>query len=98
MRRHPPFGRLVEFERDPLGEDRSGDALRDQLRVIAQRSDRRLPVGIGVNLSPHVHVGPNQVAIVVATMIAVLIARRRGHTLESLGKAAAEELASKVLL
>ena len=32
------------------------------LLVIAQRSDRRLPVGIGVNLSPQVHVGPNQVA------------------------------------
>lgn len=33
--------------------------------------------------------GPNQVALMVATMIAVFIARRRGHSLESLGAAAA---------
>ncbi len=32
------------------------------LQVIAQRRDRRLPVGVGVNLSPQVHVGPNEVA------------------------------------
>ncbi|MGO4840954.1 Na+/H+ antiporter NhaC, partial [Rhizobiaceae sp. 2RAB30] len=32
--------------------------------------------------------GPNQVALVVATMIAVLVARRRGHDLQSLSDAA----------
>ena len=32
--------------------------------------------------------GPNQVALVVATMIALFIGRRRGHTLQSLGEAA----------
>ncbi|MCM2311533.1 MAG: hypothetical protein NDI84_09020 [Steroidobacteraceae bacterium] len=41
-------------------------------------------------------VGPNQVAIVVATMIAVFIARRRGHTLESLGKAAADSVSTGI--
>ena len=35
-------------------------------------------------------VGPNQVALVVATMIAVFIGWRRGHSLESLGEAATE--------
>ena len=34
--------------------------------------------------------GPNQVALVVATMIAVFIGWRRGHTLESLGEAASK--------
>ncbi len=41
-------------------------------------------------------VGPNQVALVVATMIAVFIGWRRGHSLESLGKAAADSVATGI--
>jgi NhaC family Na+:H+ antiporter len=41
-------------------------------------------------------VGPNQVAIVVATMVAVFIGWRRGHSLESLGKAAADSVATGI--
>jgi NhaC family Na+:H+ antiporter len=40
--------------------------------------------------------GPNQVALVVAAMIAVAIGRRRGHTLESLGAAAAASVSSGI--
>ena len=40
--------------------------------------------------------GPNQVALVVATMIAVLVGWRRGHSLEALGKAAAESVATGI--
>ena len=40
--------------------------------------------------------GPNQVALVGATMIAVLIGRRRGHSLESLGKAASDSVATGI--
>ena len=41
-------------------------------------------------------VGPNQVALVVATMIAVFIGWRRGHSLEALGKAAADSVATGI--
>ena len=41
-------------------------------------------------------VGPNQVALVVATMLAVFIGWRRGHSLESLGKAATESVATGI--
>jgi NhaC family Na+:H+ antiporter len=41
-------------------------------------------------------VGPNQVALVVATMIAVFIGWRRGHSLASLGKAASESVATGI--
>jgi len=40
--------------------------------------------------------GPNQVALVVATMIAVLIGRRRGHSLASLGEAAAASVSTGI--
>jgi NhaC family Na+:H+ antiporter len=40
--------------------------------------------------------GPNQVALVVATMIAVAIGRRRGHRLEALGAAAAASVSSGI--
>ena len=40
--------------------------------------------------------GPNQVALVVATMIAVLIGWRRGHTLESLKEAAVVSVGSGI--
>ncbi len=40
--------------------------------------------------------GPNQVALVFATMIAVFIGWRRGHTLESLGKAASDSVATGI--
>src|SRR5512137_358630 len=40
--------------------------------------------------------GPNQVALVVATMIAVFIGRRRGHTLRSLGEAATASVSSGI--
>jgi len=40
--------------------------------------------------------GPNQVALVVATMIAVVIARRRGHSLDSLRQAAVESVGSGI--
>ncbi|MDQ1303888.1 MAG: Na+/H+ antiporter NhaC, partial [Pseudomonadota bacterium] len=40
--------------------------------------------------------GPNQVALVVATMIAVFIGVRRGHSMESLGKAASESVATGI--
>ncbi len=40
--------------------------------------------------------GPNQVALVVATMIAVFIAWRRGHTLESLGDAATKSVSTGI--
>jgi NhaC family Na+:H+ antiporter len=40
--------------------------------------------------------GPNQVALTVAAMIAVLIGWRRGHSLESLGKAASESVATGI--
>jgi Na+:H+ antiporter, NhaC family len=40
--------------------------------------------------------GPNQVALVVATMIAVFIGWRRGHTLQSLGEAAASSVSSGI--
>ena len=40
--------------------------------------------------------GPNQVALVVATMIAVFIGWRRGHTLESLGEAAAKSVSTGI--
>ena len=36
--------------------------------------------------------GPNQVALTVATMIAVFVGWRRGHSLESLGKAASDSV------
>jgi NhaC family Na+:H+ antiporter len=41
-------------------------------------------------------VGPNQVALVVATMIAVFVGWRRGHSLDALGKAAAESVATGI--
>jgi NhaC family Na+:H+ antiporter len=41
-------------------------------------------------------VGPNQVALVVATMIAVFIGWRRGHSLEDLGKAARDSVATGI--
>ncbi len=41
-------------------------------------------------------VGPNQVALVVATMLAVFIGWRRGHSLESLGKAAADSVSTGI--
>lgn len=40
--------------------------------------------------------GPNQVALVVATMVAVLLGWRRGHSLDALGKAAAESVATGI--
>ena len=40
--------------------------------------------------------GPNQVALVVAAMVAVFIAWRRGHTLDALGKAATEGVSSGI--
>ncbi len=40
--------------------------------------------------------GPNQVALVVATMIAVFIGWRRGHTLASLGEAATASVSSGI--
>lgn len=40
--------------------------------------------------------GPNQVALVVATMIAVFIGQRHGHSLDSLGKAATESVATGI--
>jgi NhaC family Na+:H+ antiporter len=40
--------------------------------------------------------GPNQVALVVATMIAVFIGWRRGHSLESLGEAAAKSVSTGI--
>ena len=40
--------------------------------------------------------GPNQVALVIATMIAVFIGRRRGHSVESLSKAASESVATGI--
>ena len=41
-------------------------------------------------------VGPNQVALVVATMIAVFIGWRRGHSPASLGKAASDSVATGI--
>ena len=41
-------------------------------------------------------VGPNQVALVVATMIAVFIGWRRGHSLDVLGKAAADSVSTGI--
>jgi NhaC family Na+:H+ antiporter len=40
--------------------------------------------------------GPNQVALTIATMIAVFIGWRRGHSLESLGKAASDSVATGI--
>jgi len=40
--------------------------------------------------------GPNQVALVVATMIALFIGRRRGHTVQSLGEAATASVSSGI--
>lgn len=40
--------------------------------------------------------GPNQVALVVATMIALFVARRRGHTLKALGEAAVASVSSGI--
>ena len=40
--------------------------------------------------------GPNQIALVVATMVAVLIGWRCGHTLEPLGEAAVESVSSGI--
>lgn len=40
--------------------------------------------------------GPNQVALVVATMIAVAVARRRGYSLHELGEAASASVASGI--
>src|SRR5512139_4098651 len=40
--------------------------------------------------------GPNQVALVVATMIAVFIGWRRGHSLDALGKAASESVSTGI--
>ena len=40
--------------------------------------------------------GPNQIALVVATMVAVLIGWRRGHTLEALREAAVESVSSGI--
>jgi len=41
-------------------------------------------------------VGPNQVALVVAAMIAVFIGWRRGHSIESLGQAARDSVATGI--
>ena len=41
-------------------------------------------------------VGPNQVALVVATMIAVFIGWRRGHSVATLGTAASESVATGI--
>jgi len=41
-------------------------------------------------------VGPNQVALVIATMIAVFIGWRRGHSLDALGKAASDSVATGI--
>jgi NhaC family Na+:H+ antiporter len=41
-------------------------------------------------------VGPNQVALVIASMIAVFIGWHRGHSLEVLGKAAADSVATGI--
>jgi NhaC family Na+:H+ antiporter len=40
--------------------------------------------------------GPNQVALVVSTMIALFIGWRRGHSLESLGKASSDSVATGI--
>ena len=40
--------------------------------------------------------GPNQVALVFATMIAVFMAMRRGHTMASLGKAASDSVSTGI--
>ncbi len=40
--------------------------------------------------------GPNQVALVVSTMIAVFIGWRRGHSLEALGKASSDSVATGI--
>lgn len=40
--------------------------------------------------------GPNQIALVTATMVAVFIGWRRGYTLEELGKAAVESVSSGI--
>lgn len=40
--------------------------------------------------------GPNQVALTIATMIGVFIGWRRGHSLESLGKAASDSVATGI--
>ena len=40
--------------------------------------------------------GPNQVALVVATMIALFVGWRRGHSLEDLGKAARDSVATGI--
>ena len=40
--------------------------------------------------------GPNQVALVVATMVAVFVAWRRGHTLDSLREAAVASVGSGI--
>ena len=40
--------------------------------------------------------GPNQVALVMATMIAVVVARQRGHPLEVLGEAAVASISSVI--
>jgi len=40
--------------------------------------------------------GPNQIALVVATMLAVLVGWRRGHTLEALGDAAVDSVSSGI--
>ncbi|UXN66858.1 Na+/H+ antiporter NhaC (plasmid) [Phyllobacterium sp. A18/5-2] len=40
--------------------------------------------------------GPNQVALVIATMVAVLVTRRHGHTLEDLGNAAITSVSSGI--
>jgi NhaC family Na+:H+ antiporter len=41
-------------------------------------------------------VGPNQVAIVIATMIALFIGWRRGHAVEAMGKAAIDSVATGI--
>jgi NhaC family Na+:H+ antiporter len=41
-------------------------------------------------------VGPNQVALVVATMIAIFVGWRRGHSLKELGKAASDSVATGI--
>ena len=41
-------------------------------------------------------IGPNQVALVVATMIAVFIGWRRGHSVAKLGTAASESVATGI--
>ncbi|HPU16852.1 MAG TPA: Na+/H+ antiporter NhaC family protein, partial [Polymorphobacter sp.] len=40
--------------------------------------------------------GPNQVALVIATMIAVFIGWRRGHAVEALGKAASDSVSTGI--